>query len=144
MSYNLNNIEKVIANKLQEAVHIYKNRELKVLDIGIFPWHKSIEISLLFSDEKVDVDDIAAWENYNFSDIYEGKWQEAQIIGDEMYQVWEKECNVIPILEDFAEAVSSDTVTNIIKMFNLAPDFVVQLLNPDDSESKNFISKKFN
>ncbi len=71
----------------------------------------------------------------------EGKWKEAKDVANKMYEEWSVDRNPIPIFKYFAEAVSSEKVSNVIKKFNLSSDFVVQILNPDDSLSENFIAE---
>ncbi len=141
MQYNIDDIETLIANKLSEAITQFEEKEIKLIDIGVFPWHQSIEISLLFSDEIADVEDIASWEHYDFSKMSEGHWNEALTLADEMYHIWEKDCNIPPVLNDFATAVNSEKVIRVLKQLKLSDDFSIQILNPDKPSEGNYIKE---
>jgi hypothetical protein len=127
-----------LADKLKSALDEFGSRELKIIDIGVFPWHSKIEVSLLFTSEDAPVDDIAAWPNFDYSKMSEGGWKEAESIVREMNEEWEKDCDAMPFLMDFASAATSNKVNEVIKSFSLSDDFVLQILDPDDSDSDNF------
>lgn len=137
MKYCIENIETLLANKINEAYLEFGSKELKIIDIGAFPWHKSIELSFLFTEHDPE-DDIASWANYDYSGLTEGKWKEAEELASEMFSLF-GDCNdgKGPFI-DFAKAATSKKVKEIINQFNLSPDFTIQVLHPDDDGNGNY------
>nr|WP_086939930.1 hypothetical protein [Thaumasiovibrio occultus] len=138
MNYSIESIEQLLAEKLLEALAEFGGKELRIIDIGVFPWHSEISISFLFAQDSSDVDDIAAWPHFDYSKIFEGGWDKAKVLAKEMNEIWRKDNDPIPFFLDFGSAATSEKVTNIINRFKLSPDFSVQVLNPDDPNSENF------
>lgn len=138
MDYCIEKIEDMLEHKLSQLASKYEAKELRVLDIGVFPWHGMIELSLLFEGDNAELDDVAAWPYYNCSNINEGGWDEAKELSLQMNNIWEKERDATPIFLDFASAALSEKVTSAVQKFRLSEDFIIQLLDPDDSESENF------
>ena len=138
MEYCIEQIESILERKLLEAANYFGDRKIRVIDIGVFPWHKKIELSLLFSDEDAEIDDIAGWPHYDFSKMSEGGWDEAQELASDIAEIWEQDHDALPIFMDFGTAATSEKVINVVNRFNRASDFVVQVLDPDDSNSENY------
>ncbi len=63
MEYSRENIEQLLEGKLLEAVDNFGKKELRIIDVGVFPWHSEISVSFLFSEDSAEEDDIAAWPN---------------------------------------------------------------------------------
>ncbi len=77
----INLLEIAIISKLEE---IDTDRKLKILDVGIFPWHGLIELSTYYENDDTDgncyIDDIASWPAYNFSAQREGEWPDIEAL----------------------------------------------------------------
>jgi hypothetical protein len=138
MEYCIENIEIILEEKLKEALEEFKTKELRIIDVGVFPWHSEINLSFFFSNDTADEDDIAAWPNFNYSNIHEGGWDQAKEIATKMNGMWEKDCDAIPFFLDFGSAAISERITTIVNRFNLAKNFKIQVLDPDDSNSENY------
>ncbi|PSU86453.1 hypothetical protein C0W35_22290 [Photobacterium kishitanii] len=138
MEYSIENIEQLLEEKLSEALSKFRGKELRIIDIGVFPWISEINISFLFSEDSEEEDDIAAWRYFDYSKIFEGGWDQAKELAMKMNEIWVEDNDPIPFLLDFNSAATSEKVTYVINQFKLAPDFRVQVLNPDDSNSENF------
>ncbi|BDM65676.1 hypothetical protein NFHSH190041_31280 [Shewanella sp. NFH-SH190041] len=138
MTYCVEKIENILEKKLIDIANDFGDKELKAIDIGVFPWHETIELSLLFSEDNVEINDIAAWPYFNYSEMNEGGWDEAKELANNIAEIWEQNKDVFPILLDFATAATAEKVTQAIGQFNRSPDFFIQVLNPDDHESQNF------
>lgn len=138
MEYSRENIEQLLEGKLQEAVDNFGKKELRIIDIGVFPWHSEISVSFLFSEDSAEEDDIAAWPYFDYSKIFAGDWEQARELAKKMNEMWAINNDPIPFFSDFGSALTSDRISSVIKRFNLAPDFRIQVLNPDDPNSKNF------
>lgn len=138
MEYCIETIEQLLEEKLSEALADFRDQELRIIDIGVFPWHSEISISFLFSEDSADEADIAAWPHFNYSRIFEGNWEKGRELGKIMNHMWLKDTDSIPFFLDFWSAATSERVSNTIKKFNLAQDFRVQVLDSDDANSENF------
>lgn len=153
MKYTIQNIELILESKLkqlaEEVCHseAVKGRKLRVVDVGVFPWFQTIEISFLFEGDKiVGMDEVAAddeiadWPFYDISGINEGRWPEAEPLAAEMAGDWNDSDNpeLIPFLQDFAEAAQSPTLKQALSALKLADDFTFQILNPDLDNSPNY------
>ena len=131
-------LEDILVKILTDAVSEFSTKEIKIIDIGIFPWHNYIELSFLFADDNCDSDDIASWKYYNYSQFNEGKWQEVETVIQELHKDWEKNNDIVTLLKKVAFVVKSNKVNEEIQKFNKASLFKVQILNPDDSNSPNY------
>ena len=138
MEYSIESIEQLLAEKLSEALSEFREKEVRIIDIGVFPWHSEINVSFLFSEDSEEDDDIAAWPYFDYSKIFEGGWDQAKELAKKMNEIWLEDNDPTPFFLDFGSAATSEKVTKLIKQFKLAPDFRVQVLNPDDSNSENF------
>ncbi|ACA85492.1 hypothetical protein [Shewanella woodyi] len=132
-------MEKSLLELLQRAALEFQGRELLILDIGIFPWHSSIELSLLFSDDQCARDDIAAWPHYDYSKFSEGGWCSAQPVAKQLACEWEKTSDIVGILKREAQVVNLPCIQEVLSSFKLAAEFRVQVLNSDDSHSPNYL-----
>ncbi len=155
MKYTIENIELVLEAKLKQlseelsASDAVAGRALRIVDLGVFPWFQTIEISFLFEGDKiVGMDEIAAddeiadWPFYDISGINEGRWPEAESLAAEMAGDWNDSDNpeLIPFLQDFAKAAQSSKLKQALSGLNLADDFTFQILNPDLDDSPNYCS----
>lgn len=153
MSYSIEAIESVLLTRLKQLAEVFsrndtvKGRALRIVDLGVFPWMQTIEISFLFEGDKIvgmdelaEDDEIADWPFYDISGINEGRWPEAESLAAEMAGVWNDSDNpeLIPFLRDFAKAAQSLELKQALSGLNLADDFTFQILNPDQDNSPNY------
>lgn len=153
MQYGVEAIKSVLQAKLKQladelsADPAVKDRALRIVDLGVFPWFQTIEISFLFAGDKiVGMDEIAAddeiadWPFYDISGINEGRWPEAEPLAAEMAGDWNDSDNpeLIPFLRDFAQATQSPEIKQALSALTLADDFSFQILNPDLDNSPNY------
>lgn len=88
MEYNRENIEQLLEGKLQQALSDFGEKELKIIDVGVFPWHSEISVSFLFSEDSAAEDDIAAWPHFDYSKIFAGDWEQARELAKRMNEKW--------------------------------------------------------
>jgi len=153
MEYSVEAIKSVLEPKLKQLSEEFshseavKGRKLRIVDLGVFPWFQTIEISFLFEgdqivgmDEVAADDEIADWPFYDISGINEGRWPEAESLAAEMAGDWNDSDNpeLIPFLQDFAKAAQSPELKQALSVLNLADDFTFQVLNPDLDNSPNY------
>lgn len=134
----LTEIEIAFIAKLRAAKDIFSGELIQRLDIGIFPWHGTIELSALCAGDTCQIEDIADWPHYNFSAIEEGRWPEAAHVCNRMNACWNAGVIANDFYELFGEAMKSQLVQAELRKFKLSEDFSVTLLNPDSKNSKNY------
>lgn len=118
MKYCIKKIEGVLEKKILEAVNFFGDRELQMIDIGVFPWHKTIELSFLLSEDETEIDDVAAWPHYDHSKMSEGGWDDAIELANDIAEIWNQDRDAIPIFIDFATAATSEKVQRVVNQFN--------------------------
>ena len=132
-------LEHALFAKLTELVQEYENREMLRLDIGVFPWHGTIELSVLFADDDCDENDIANWPHYNVSQLSEGKWPEAMKSCKDMQHLWEENPSLSQgFFQLVAEAVKSERVQSSIESIVKSESFALTLFDPDNKKSENY------
>ena len=137
-------LEEAILVKLAE---LDSSKTLKILDVGVFPWHTSIELSAFYvGDDSDDVseDCIASWPNYNFSHQEDGKWPEVNNLCETMnveYQEVDKvntsESEAIPsklYFQAAADVMKRYTIAKALNEKQLDENFRITVLDPDDPE----------
>ncbi len=129
-----------IADKLTSVRGELSLHPIRIFDVGIFPWHTSIELSFLCEGDAADEDDIAAWPHYNFSAINEGKWQSAKPICEQIEAQWNETLDVVPVLKMVANCLRFENVQDAISQLPRASDFQIQVLNSDDADSPNYFA----
>ncbi|MFG1490491.1 hypothetical protein ABMA58_14675 [Oceanospirillum sp. HFRX-1_2] len=159
MIYSIDAIKSVLESKLKQLAEehcsreVAKGRALRIVDLGVFPWMQTIEISFLFEGDKIvgmdelaADDEIADWPFYDISGINEGRWPEAESLAAEMAGVWNDSDNpeLIPFLQDFAKAAQTLELKSALSDLNLADDFTFQILNPDQDNSPNYYLEPLN
>ncbi len=60
-------IEKALLEYFRSNLERLSDKEIDLIDIGVFPWHSKIEVSFYESGDSASLDDIAAWKLYDFS-----------------------------------------------------------------------------
>ncbi len=117
-------------------------RPIRRLDVGVFPWHGTIEISVLFQSDIANVKplgDVAEWPNYNFSLSSEGGWPEASPISSEMRRAWEKDhTSAKKFFEATAMALRSPTLEHLLSGLLRSEDYLVTVFDPDEKSSVNY------
>lgn len=131
-------LEHAILEKLDSAVAELGASEVQVLDIGVFPWHSSLELSLLLSGDDCDRSHIANWPYYDYSKLNEGEWPAARPVAEYLNEWWAQGADLEVILKGVAMVMRSPAVIKKLESFRLALEFEVQVLNPDDVNSPNY------
>ena len=137
-------LEQAILVKLAE---IDQNRALKLLDVGVFPWHASIELSAFYvGDDSDDAseDCVASWPHYNFSHQEADRWPEVE----DLCKAMDAEYNEAGALLDGAAArmaaiyfqaaadvMKQPAIAEALKTKQLDDDFRIMVLDPDDPET---------
>jgi|GEM_PF-2050282 len=119
------------------ALRGYKpSRDLLVVDFGVFPWHKLLEVSALkVGEEELNhPDEVAGWEDYAFASTS----QKTMVAPDELL-VWLLEQhetkNSTVAFEAAANAVMSDDVQAALHELPWAGEMRVQLVHPDSGKA---------
>ncbi|MCL2914993.1 hypothetical protein L2725_14630 [Shewanella corallii] len=134
-------IASVLAERLTYMSKDFVGRSLAVVDIGIFPWHGTVEISLLFDDEVhgADLEEIAAWPAYAWSDKQGAEYWQA---GAELGKVFEKQYREGVPLDSLlllvANALTLPGVTKALREYQVSDRFTLQVLNPDTTDGPNY------
>jgi hypothetical protein len=128
-----------LGSKLSELAVEFSHRSLERLDIGVFPWHGAIEISMLFPEDQCDRTSTADWPHYNVASIPEGKWMEAVAPCQAMLQVWERDHKSSEtFFRAAADAVRGSRVAEAIERFTRTSNFLTTLYDPDNNGSVNY------
>ena len=130
--------EVAVLEKLDNAATEFGDSGVQILDIGVFPWHSALELSLLLSSDECDRRDIADWPPYDYSKFNEGKWPAAQPVAEYLSEWLARDFDLESILKGVAMVMRSPAVTQKLESFRLAPEFEVQVLDPDDADSPNY------
>ncbi|WP_027710428.1 hypothetical protein [Zooshikella ganghwensis] len=138
MDYSIEKIEKALLEYFERNLQPLSDKKIKLIDIGVFPWHAKVEISFYVSGDSVAIDDIAAWSLYNYANMYEGGWDSGMEVAKDLEREWNKDNDILPFLFDFSSAVTSAEVRSVINKFNLESGFSIQILDPDSSDSENY------
>ncbi|EGQ8512252.1 hypothetical protein P3594_07350 [Vibrio parahaemolyticus] len=138
MEYCIKKIEKALLEYFRSNLERLSDKEIDLIDIGVFPWHSKIEVSFYESGDSASLDDIAAWELYDFSSMKEGHWNLGLDVAEDLSKEWDKSRDILPCLFDFSSAVTSDAVRAAIGEYKLSNNFCVQILDPDKPNSKNY------
>ncbi len=72
MDYSIEKIEKALLEYFEKNRQPLSDKKIKLIDIGVFPWHAKVEISFYESGDSAAIDDIAAWSLYDYANMYEG------------------------------------------------------------------------
>ena len=138
MDYGIEKIEKALREYFERNWQLLSDKKIKLIDIGVFPWHAKVEISFYESGDSAAIDDIATWSLYDYANMYEGGWDSGMEVAKDLEREWNKDNDILPFLFDFSSAVTSAEVRNVINKFNLESNFSVQILDPDSSDSENY------
>ncbi|MGK7887913.1 MAG: hypothetical protein AB4042_01165 [Leptolyngbyaceae cyanobacterium] len=138
---------------LVKLVELDPNRPLKLLDVGVFPWHSSIELSAFYVGDDVGDDlgngsddiaeaDIAGWPHYNFSHQEDGQWPEVDDLCEAMGAVYAEAGEpsapaaatvAARYFQAAAEVMKRSAIAQALRTKQLADDFRITVLDPDDS-----------
>ncbi|WP_445363676.1 hypothetical protein ACJJIQ_03125 [Microbulbifer sp. ANSA003] len=138
MEYSIEKIEKALLEYFEINRQGLSDKKIKLIDIGVFPWHAKVEISFYESGDNAATDDIAAWGLYDYANMYEGGWDSGLEVAKDLESEWKKDNDILPFLFDFSSAVTSSEVRAVIQKLNLESGFYVQILDPDSSDFENY------
>ncbi len=136
-------LAKAIAATLREIGPQLRGKPVVAFDIGCFPWHGSIELSVLTAEELNadpalwDPSEVAAWDHYNFA-IELPSWHPAAELGRRMANAYYsaadggRQATVEAFLRACAAAVASPEVTQSLAALLRDPRFRVSVSHPDD------------
>ncbi|WP_180914381.1 hypothetical protein [Vibrio parahaemolyticus] len=94
-------IEKALLEYFRSNLERLSDKEIDLIDIGVFPWHSKIEVSFYESGDSASLDDIAAWKLYDFSSMNEGHWNLGLDVAEDLSKEWDKSRDILPFLFDF-------------------------------------------
>jgi len=118
--------------KLQQ---IDSAKELEVLDVGVFPWHATMELSAFYKGDEFE-DDIASWPYYDFSRQTEGLWPEVNELCRSMSERYNLDTsNKVSYFKAVAEVMGSTEVTELLKTKSLSEKFRIDVLDSDTDEN---------
>jgi len=135
------NLKIELIKKLQKIQNDFKDEALKAIDIGVFPWFDSFEVSFLLENDESPLDDIAAWEYYDYTGFSEGKWEELKPILDELKQEYGKKGKEY-IFKEVANIFHTKELEDIINGYNKSENFIIQILDSDKPSSINYFLKR--
>ncbi len=140
---------------LVKLAEIDANRILKILDVGVFPWHTLIELSAFYVGDDADdafEDDVASWPSYNFSHQDDDQWPEVDHLCEAMATAYSEagemdeesteasDTSVSPatVAAMYFQAtadVMKETAATALSTKQLADDFRITVLDPDDPDT---------
>ena len=138
IKYSIEKIEKALIEYFSANIEKLKGEVIKTVDIGVFPWNSKVEISFYVVNDSAEFDDIAAWIYYDVSNMFEGGWESGKEVGEDLNKEWNCDKDILPFLFDMSSAVTAKSIRDILARYNIDNDFFVQILNPDNSDSKNY------
>lgn len=138
-------LETALVAALKRAQQLDLEMGVRRLDIGVFPWYGLIELSLLrTTDQAEDAfghTGIADWPLYDFSWLTEGRWPEAVRLAQVMQTTWERDPDSAEsFFQTTAIAASSSNVKIALDALPLSADFIVTVYNPDNHDSRNYLT----
>jgi hypothetical protein len=128
-----------ILAKLDAATVVAGTCSVCTFDVGIFPWHGYVELSLLCIDEQDLTNAVADWRLYNFSRSQEGQWPESRRLGEQMVKQWTADPSVAErFFEAAGDVVKDPTLRS--KLLDLFPACPIEMtvLDPDNRKSRNY------
>ena len=134
MDYDIDSIAEVVGSKLSLEANRFAGKTLRILNIGVFPWHQLVEVSFLFEGEEVDDLDVASWPNFSaFVRLPEmPKWTQGEELGIAMHQVWQEENDYSCILIDFGTAAHSPIIQQALRNYHLSEYFELRIFDQDE------------
>jgi hypothetical protein len=138
-----------LATTIAGAVRYFATQRLQgkrvvVFDIGCFPWHGSIELSVLTSEELdgdshlLEPSELASWSHYNFGAGL-ASWPIEKILGPQMSEAYylsadgDKKAIAELFLQACAAAADSPQVRTAIELFERDPKFKIRVAHPDNN-----------
>ncbi|MEM7770734.1 MAG: hypothetical protein AAGA75_06630 [Cyanobacteria bacterium P01_E01_bin.6] len=125
---------------LAKIADIKSFRKLKILDVGVFPWNASIEISVFYvGDDSFDScfeGDVASWPGYDFSGGAEGRWPEAESLCEAMNKDYETDTTSKgKYFQAVADVMKQSAIIDALNTKLLDDNFRVTILDPDDPDT---------
>jgi hypothetical protein len=134
-----------IAEALGAFIDTHPDEPISVFSIGCYPWHGSIELSLLTTEEELanpelqSFREMAAWKYYHFAKKY-ASWKITNGLGRQMKDVYyddeDTEPNQVTLafLKACSTAVASSAVAEKIDRLNRSKGFRITITHPDTGE----------
>ena len=127
-------LERAIVTKLAE---VKPDQELAALDVGVFPWHSTIELSALYKGdsnrEDCFEDEVASWPQYNFSKQQEGDWPAIESLTQTMDEAYRADPSSKEVYFAAAgRAAKSQLVAARLEQLSLSEEFRMIVVDPDD------------
>jgi hypothetical protein len=120
-----------------------RGKPVAALDVGCFPWHGSVELSVLTAEE-LDADPVlmqpgeqAAWPRYDFAAELPA-WELASDLGRQMADAYQaageaaRPATVEAYIRACAAAVASPQVQEALGALRRDPRFRISVAHPDD------------
>ena len=129
-----------LANEIRSREQQFARYTVRTLDLGVFPWHGFIELSLLTTEDACPENWIADWKFYNFTYTRTGQWPDVVWLATWMQDFYERdpEGNAPNIFAAAGNALASAAVHDALKHYKKAEAFHLSVFNPDDSRSRNY------
>ena len=130
-----------LIKKFQNIQNDFKDKPLKAIDIGVFPWFDSFEVSFLVEGDDFPLYDTAAWKYFDYTGFSEGKWEELKPILEEIKDEYERNGKEY-IFKEVAKIINSQELQDIISLYPKNEDFIIQILDSDEPSSINYYLQK--
>lgn len=134
-------LAEAVADAVREFAPTLGGLPVVLLAVGCYPWHGSVELSVLTADEVVadpelaDATEMAAWRHYCFSDRL-AAWRPVAALGAAMRAAYEAATNPPAVAEEFmracARAAVSPQVAAAAARLERAAGFRFSVTHPDD------------
>lgn len=139
-------LAEAIDSELHRWVHRFRNfEELRVFDVGCFPWHAYIELSFLTNREDEITTQhpsgIAGWRWYSFAEGWDRKFPTGGDLIEWLKPYRETEMPRYAYGEIWnacARAVMSKRVQKRLESFTRTDDFICTVFDPDSMEPYNY------
>jgi hypothetical protein len=136
-------LAEAIAAAVREFAPRLEGQEMVAFDVGCFPWHGTIELSILTAKQAavdpgmLDPREVAAWPHYNFAAELEtcGRGNETARSMASVYRTSRDEDRAVIVaafLSAIAVAVNRQEVVSALSFFKQSHDFRITVLHPDE------------
>jgi hypothetical protein len=144
-------LQKFLPVYLEKMADKFREEQIRVFDVGCFPWHGGIELSFLTANEdnfekEYGKYSMGNWRLYSFNqEIYEKEWGPMGSICYKMRECWESSDEYRQKSDELfmacAEVAASKQVRDAFKYYNLTSDFEINVFHPDCGTELNYMDK---
>lgn len=136
MNLWVKSFEVAILKKIDEI----EDRGITMLDVGVLPWHGSIELSVLYEGdielEGCFEDDVASWPSFDFSGYSEGLWPEITVLCEEMKNNYNSDKSLKKgHFQAVAQVMKSSIIQSKLSTKELSTEFKITVLDPDTDQN---------